>query len=185
MPIVNPVPGGGSAVGTVVVSGTPSAGQIIVATSAVAAAWQSAPATPTFRAHISTLGALSNFGNTVAVAGNFQAIVAVQGPPQIVAAMGTVCAGIVVAPRNIPSLGDSLDYTAMLYVTNAVGSSTLKVSKSGSASTPITSGTPLDWTGTSATVVGVDLSWDAASATVTSAAGGVYFVTLTANCVPD
>lgn len=102
----------------------------------------------------------------------------VQGPPLVTAAMGTVCATPQVVPADIPDIEDNYDVNCTLYVTDPTGANTLTVSGGSSQATPISgAGAPIDWTGTSATIVGVDLAWDGSDG-VTSTAGGVYSATL-------
>ncbi len=183
--------GVGSSIGPVVVSGTPSAGQIIVATAADAADWED-PAAPS----VPPVGVLN--GSVVLSDGvliltqigplqsSHSAALSIQGPPLLIAAMSAVCSQANVLPRDIPDISDQLDVLAILYVTDQAGANTLKVAKGNTQNTPIVgNGASIDWTGSSATIVGVDLSWDDTTGTVTSAAGGIYSVTLIGTCSPD
>lgn len=180
-----------SSIDGVTVTGTPSAGETIVADSATAAHWATAGgsgngelvcdlnAEPVFQGS-------QSLANTGALLSSSVGRAAVSGPPVTVAAMSNVCSVVTAAPSDVPDISDTLDVVAFLYVTDTAGTNTLSVNGSSSQATPITGlGTSIDWTDTSATVVGVDLSWDGASATVASAAGGIYFCTLVVNCSPD
>ena len=180
--------GGGSSIGPVAVSGTPAAGDLIVATSSTTAVWEAAGAAslqalliagPSFVGS-QQLGQASPF-----TGGNITQL-SIQGAPQIVGAMGTVCSVGYASPCDVPDISDAIDTQAFLYVTDAAGANSLSVNGGSSQATPIVgNGVTIDWTGTTATIVGVDLTWDDAGATVTSTAGGIYFVTLVVNCAPD
>ena len=87
---------------------------------------------------------------------------------------------------DVPNISDIIDRGAVLYVSDLTGTNTLSVSKADSPNTPIVgAGTPLDWTGTTATIVGADLSWTDTTSTVTSAAGGIYSALLLFTVEPD
>jgi hypothetical protein len=172
-----------AAINGVVISGTPSAGQVLTATGATAADWQPLPLVATLVNGMAAPNLLSQYAP---LAAGHTCDNTVTSPPRLIAAMGVVAQGIAVFPVDVPNIADSLDFSATLFVTNLAGTSTLTVTQSAVAATPIVgSGTQLDWTGTMATIVGADLSWTAATSTVTSTAGGIYVVSLVATCTPD
>lgn len=178
-----------SSIDGVVVTGTPSAGETIVADSATAAHWGAAGGggvAPSLIGLIVCGAAFPAIGNNSLLNSANDANLSVSSPFLTTVAMDQVCQVAVTAPSDVPDISDNLDCTATLYVTDAAGVNTLTVAGSSSQATPISGvGASIDWTGTSPTIVGVDLTWDDAAAIVSSTAGGVYQSTLILNCAPD
>lgn len=107
-------------------------------------------------------------------------------PPQVIGAASAVCSVLGIQVCNVPDISDVLDVAGNLFVTDLTGTNTLAVQATGSHSTPIgPDGFEVDWTGTSATITGVDLSWDDTTGTVTSTAGGVFAGSLAIQCGGD
>lgn len=102
--------------------------------------------------------------------------------PLIYAASGLI--GFEIDVLNVPDLSDTLDINYSVFFTDQLGTNSGVVSGSASTSTPISSYS-VDFTGTSATIVGVDLSWDDTQARFTSAAGGVYTALIFVSTSPD
>lgn len=189
MSLTPPSSHGGGGLNGVTLTGTPSAGQTIVATSPTAADWESPPgaSVATLQGSVgipTSLGTFSSLQDTAPLGGDHIGAMTVQGPPLIVAAASGF--GVPdVYPSNVPDISDNIDTNATLYITDAAGANTLTVSGSSSLATPVVGdGTAIDWTAASATIVGVDLTWDGTTG-VTSTAGGIYFVTLLVACSPD
>jgi hypothetical protein len=191
MSLTPPSSHGGSGIGPVAVTGTPSAGETIVADSAVAAHWGAAPTggSGSLQGQLKggdVLVGAQSLKQASPLVSNGTTGLSIQSPPLAIPAMGSVCQVEMSAPADVPDISDNIDVTGTLYVTDATGTNTLIVNGNSSQATPITGvGASIDWTGTSATIVGVDLTWDDTTASVSSTAGGVYQSTLILSCAPD
>ena len=176
--------GDATSIDGVTVTGTPTSGQVITATDATDATWQTPAGGPGGQLVTGFIG-LPVFGN---MAETLLADFAVQvqaittAPPLIVAASGTV--GYVIQLFDVPDISDTLDVFYKLYLTNQLGTSTGLVSGNTSTSTPASS-FAVDFTGTTATILGVDLTWTDTSGEFTSAAGDIYTAMLYVNTNPD
>ncbi len=179
-------PSDGTSVGGVTVTGTPSAGQVLTATSASAADWET-PAVATLSISVGAVGAgAAGVGQYAPLAIGHTCDNTTTTTPRVIAAMGLVVDGIFVGLFDVPDISDSIDLGATLFVTDQTGTNTLTVSQAAVIATPIGGGgAVLDWTGTVAVVVGVDLSWNATTKQVTSTAGGIFTASLVATCTPD
>ena len=176
--------GDATSIDGVTVTGTPSAGDLIVASSASAATWQ-APSGGTDGILVTTMNPVPILGVLAEklVADFSQGLASTMATtPLIYAASGVV--GFEIDVVNVPDISDTLDITYSVFFTDQLGTNSGVVTGTASTSTPISSYS-VDFTGTSATIVGVDLSWDDTQARFTSAAGGVYTALIFVSTSPD
>lgn len=172
-----------SSIDGVTVTGTPSAGETIVADSATAAHWGAAGGSDgILNIQIEPLPILSAIKEGVVADFARNIASTMCSPPLSFGASDT--AGFLIAVTDVPDISDTLDITYTLYITNQLGTSSGIVSGSTSTPTPAPS-FQVDFTGTTATIVGVDLTWDDVGATFTSAAGGVYTALIYVTTGPD
>lgn len=185
MSLTPPSSHGSGGLNGVTLTGTPTAGQVITATDATDATWQTPAGGSTgarVRIDFATIPVLGHLAQ-ITLADFAQAFEeTITAPPLIFGASDSVSFDMKLF--DIPDLSDTLDITYLLYVTNQLGTSTGTITGGVSTSTP-TSEYDIDFTGTSATIVGVDLSWDDTVPSFTSAAGGVYTVFAALATGPD
>jgi hypothetical protein len=126
---------------------------------------------------------LGSVGETPEVDFATTAFVAVTTVPLVVAAMSEV-AGAGVTLANVPDIGDTLDVIVRFYVTDQLGTNTGLVTVTTSTPTPAGS-FAVDFTGSTATIVGADLTWNDGGASFSSTAGGVFSAILLVQTGPD
>ena len=171
--------GGGSAIGPVAIYGTPTAGYSILALSPTTGEWA-----PPGRVQLglSGLPILGTVFQTSVVDFFTQLYETVTSPPLVYAASGNM--GFSINLLDVPDISDTLDLVYRLFLTNEAGTESGLVTGSPSTSTP-TGSYSVDFTGTSATLVGTDLTWDDTTGSFTTAAGGVFTAFVVLNTGPD
>lgn len=186
-PIVDLAVANSPAIDGVTVTGTPTTGDVLTATSASTADWApSGSSTPLTEIIYNMLAGGDWSAQTVdyypagasgtgadGYAGSMTSVPVLVGAAGTVAGVGT---GFV---KNIPVDADPYDVTIDLVVTNLTGTEVIIVEVDLTTTAGDTSAT-IDWTtATPSSVAGTDLTWDGTGA-VTTTAGGVFVASLSA-----